>query len=597
MKRIFIFATIIITLVFPGGSALAEAAPVQTLFSTTISNSISKVDATTMQGKLLMGYQGWFSCPGDGEDAGWGHWFNNDIADANHFRVDMWPDASELTPSERCKTQMQYPDGRPAYLYSANNSDTVERHFQWMNQYGIDGVFVQRFTEGLPQANIFSKSNKVVKNVLLGAESYGRVFALEYDVSNSNPNQDFVSIIENDWKYLVDVMKITDSPAYLHYKGRPVLAIYGLGNNRYPYTPAQAMELMNFFKNNREPRYRVTLVGGVPGGWRTLSEDSFTDREWADYYCALDVISPWTVGRYETEEEVDFWSHRMKADMEKAKKCKADYMPVVWPGTSFHNSENPGSTGIPFNSVPRCGGRFYWRQIYDAISIGAPMIFNAMFDEVDEDTAMYKIAATVNDQPKGVELVSMDADGEKLPNDWYLKLAGAATKMLREEIPLTPGIPINLDGSLIETFKPVEPTPAAQIKIRVRIVTSADWTSLNLLSGGQVSWTSLISTKPEVISTSPYQMPIGLNQPLANARSGRQIEMVVDLNMKEMKAGIPLTFEIQRGSIGKTTVTLMKMTAATPKTIKTVTWAGINDNVKNPHQFSVDSELFLPSTN
>jgi hypothetical protein len=70
------------------------------------------------------------------------------------------------------------------------------------------------------------------------------------------------------------------------------------------------------------------------------------------------------------------------------------------------------------------------------------MIYNAMFDEVDEGTAMYKIAATINDQPEGVKLVPLDADGINLPNDWYLRLAGAATQMLRGEIPLTIKIPI-----------------------------------------------------------------------------------------------------------------------------------------------------------
>jgi hypothetical protein len=36
----------------------------------------------------------------------------------------------------------------------------------------------------------------------------------------------------------------------------------------------------------------------------------------------------------------------------------------------------------------------------------------------------------------------MDADGECLPSDWYLTLAGEATRMLRGEIPLTGTIPI-----------------------------------------------------------------------------------------------------------------------------------------------------------
>lgn len=552
------------------------------------------VDATTMQGKLLMGYQGWFSCPEDGMGNGWEHWFNGDIPDADHFRVDMWPDASELTPSERCETQMEYPDGTPAYLYSANNPATVMRHFQWMNEYGIDGVFLERFVKGLSQPNIFDKRNRVTENVRQGSETYGRVFAIEYDISR--PDSNFVSQIKEDWIYLVDVMKVTESPAYLHHKGRPVLGIFGLGLNFYQTTPAQAMELVEFFKNNPDPRYRVTLMAGVPGGWRTLTEDSLPDQEWAEYYCSLDIISPWTVGRYRTDEEVDHWSNRMRADMVQAKQCGADYMPVVWPGTSFHNSEMPGSTGTPFNQIPRRGGRLYWRQVYDAISIGAPMIFNAMFDEVDEDTAMYKLAATVNDQPAGVELVSMDADGEALPNDWYLHLAGAATQMLRGNIPLTPGIPLNPDGSLVTIFELPEPAPAGQVTMRVQIVSTADWTTLDLLGGGQWMWMALVSASPEASMVAADLMPIGLNQTLDRARAGQQVEMIVDIYLSNVQAGAPLNFEIQRGSIGKTTVSLFRMNALTNdfEVVDTVTWAGMNDNIKNPYPFSVPSEPYLP---
>ena len=231
----------------------------------------------------------------------------------------------------------------------------------------------------------------------------------------------------------MDVLKVTESPAYLHQNGKPVLAIWGLGFTEHPGTPQQAMELINFFEHNPDPKYQVTLMGGVPTSWRTLQNDSLPDPGWADYYCALDVISPWTVGRYtqrfgsgpvQTHDDSRIWL--------RATECGAEYMPVVFPGTAFHNNNHANL----FNDTPRRGGNFYWRQVYNAVSIGVPMIYNAMFDEVDEDTAMYKIAATKNDQPVGVDLVSMDTDGYKLPNDWYLRLAGAATQMLRGEIPL-----------------------------------------------------------------------------------------------------------------------------------------------------------------
>jgi hypothetical protein len=105
-----------------------------------------------------------------------------------------------------------------------------------------------------------------------------------------------------------------------------------------------------------------------------------------------------------------------------------------------------------------------------------------------------------------------------------------------------------------------------------------------------------ISNSPEATSAAADQMPIALNQTLERAGAGKQVEMVVDLNLREVQAGHPLNFEIQRGSIGQTTVTLMKMIAANPEVVKTASWAGITDNVINPYTFSVPSELFLPGT-
>jgi hypothetical protein len=60
-----------------------------------------------------------------------------------------------------------------------------------------------------------------------------------------------------------------------------------------------------------------------------------------------------------------------------------------------------------------------------------------MFDEVDEATAIYKVA---NVTPVGKYFVTY----EGLPNDWYLKLTGAATRMIRGDAPLSREIPDEL---------------------------------------------------------------------------------------------------------------------------------------------------------
>jgi hypothetical protein len=109
-------------------------------------------------------------------------------------------------------------------------------------------------------------------------------------------------------------------------------------------------------------------------------------------------------------------------------------MPVVFPGFSWHNM-NPTT---PFNPIPRRGGRFYWRQVERALQAGSTMLYGAMFDEVDEGTAMFKLAPGRNTAPAGVPIVTLDADGERLPSDFYLQLAREAQRQLRDHRPKGP---------------------------------------------------------------------------------------------------------------------------------------------------------------
>ena len=137
------------------------------------------IDSTTMNHKLLMGYQGWFACPGDGSAPNrWGHWFRNNNPVAQNAAVDFWPDISELDADELFATRLMLPDGTPAKVYSAFTTKTVMRHFQWMRDYDLDGVFLQRFVSELSDPANFALRNRVAENVRGGAEKYGRVFAI-----------------------------------------------------------------------------------------------------------------------------------------------------------------------------------------------------------------------------------------------------------------------------------------------------------------------------------------------------------------------------------------------------------------------------------
>jgi hypothetical protein len=71
------------------------------------------------------------------------------------------------------------------------------------------------------------------------------------------------------------------------------------------------------------------------------------------------------------------------------------------------------------------------------INAGAEMIYVAMFDEIDEGTAIMKVSDT---PPNSDKAHFVDNDG--MPSDHYLWLTGLGAKMLRKEIPVSFEMPI-----------------------------------------------------------------------------------------------------------------------------------------------------------
>ena len=401
-------------------------------------DSPAVVDAATLDRKMLFGYQGWFLCPGDGSPVNeWTHWFRDGAPTAANLAIDLWPDTSELGADELFATGLAYADGSPAGLFSAYNARTVARHFTWMKQAGLDGVALQRFLSDVQDPRFFAARNQVARNVQAGAESSGRVFAIEYDLTGVDEAH-LVDWLKADWMYMVDTLAVTASSRYLRDGGKPVLYLWGLGFTDRPGTPAAAAALIDWLTTGADPRYRVTLVGGVPAHWRTLDGDSKTDPAWADVYRSFDVLSPWTVGRFGDDAGADAYGATLAADLAAATAAGKRYMPVVFPGFSWHNLNGGAS-----NKIPRRGGAFYWRQVSNAVGAGATMLKTAMFDEVNEGTAMFKLAPTAASQPTGVELVPLDADESALPADFYLRVGGAATALLRGDRAPSPTLPVS----------------------------------------------------------------------------------------------------------------------------------------------------------
>ena len=394
------------------------------------------VDTTTLAGKAMCGYQGWFAAEGDGSGRGWVHFGRGREFGPGYCTIDLWPDMNEMEPDEKYPTPFKHKDGRTADVFSSYNQKTVLRHFQWMEEHGIDGVFLQRFGADLRQPKEYRHRNVVTANVQAGANRSGRTWAMMYDLSGLGPGEIETIVIE-DWRRLVERMKITADRSYLHHDGKPVVAVWGVGfNDGRGYTLAECEKLVRFLKS--DPKYGGnTVMVGVPTHWRTLDRDAVHDETLHRIICLADIVSPWTVGRYGSPEQARRHATRVvKPDIEWANRKSLDYLPVVFPGFSWQNLQKVQGREAKMEQIPRLGGEFLWSQATAFKDAGARMLYVAMFDELDEGTAIFKCT---NDPPVG-ESRFLTFDG--LPSDHYLWLTGTIAGALRTKGKTTLELPI-----------------------------------------------------------------------------------------------------------------------------------------------------------
>lgn len=408
----------------------------QIVFLLFLLNAITQVVAAqhakhAIRGQVFVGYQGWFRCPGDGSPENqWSHW-SRGAPSAATTSIDLYPDLRELDKKSLCPVPGMTIRGQQAYLFSSFPIEVVRKHFEWMRTYHIDGAFVQRFINSIPRMR--EENDAVLKNVVTAAEQMKRSFLIEYDLSGAHPAT-ALKQLQDDWTNIVQ-SGITKSRAYLKDGKAPVVSIWGLGfGDRDHLQDAQlAFTVVQWFKT-----HGCTVIGGVPAGWATLTRDSNTDPAWNKVYDALDIVQPWTVGRYNSLQAVDDWkTSHLIPDMERTRAHGQTYMPVIFPGFSWHNLNR----NSPENQIPRLGGQFFWRQAYNVKSVGAPFVKIAMFDEVNEGTAIFKAASLRSEAPDQGYWLTLDADGKQLPADWYLLLARHISEMFHSSDPPSATMP------------------------------------------------------------------------------------------------------------------------------------------------------------
>lgn len=345
-----------------------------------ITISAKNTKYNSYKGLIMAGYQGWFNAPDDGAGRGWYHYSGlKGRFEPGCCTIDMWPDVREY--EKVYKTKFVFDDGTPAYTFSSHDPSTVDTHFRWMKEYGLNGVFMQRFVNEVKGKSGKMHFNKVLASAVSSARKYDRAICIMYDLSGmKKADVDFVLSDLDELDSTYKFKKRKKVPTYLFHNKKPLVAVWGVGFPGRSYDVEDAAKLV---KEIRKRGYSVML--GTPARWlpKEGKTPSASQAELLDLIKECDIVMPWFVGWYNDKVYLNM-QPIIAEHLDWCNKNGVDYAPLAFPGFSWKNMYGPNTTQIPRNK-----GDFFWAQLSGAISMGAEMLYIAMFDEIDEGTAIF----------------------------------------------------------------------------------------------------------------------------------------------------------------------------------------------------------------
>ena len=377
-----------------------------------------QISYNSYEGLVMAGYQGWFNAEGDGANRGFYHYRGHDGFKPGSASIDMWPDVHEYPKTY--PTDFVMSDGSIASVFSSFDQSTIDTHFRWMKEYGLDGVFMQRFVSEIKGESGRNHFNKVLSSAMAASNKYNRAICIMYDLSGMAAGDE--TLVLEDINEIANKYNIFDhkkNSSYLYHNSKPLVAVWGVGfNDKRNYSIDNCENLISGLKAQG---YSVMI--GVPTYWRELKDDTEPTEQLHELIKICDIVMPWFVARYTPDSFKDF-SPIVSKDLTWCNNNGIDYAPLVFPGFSWKNMYGENTL-----SIPRCNGTFLQRQIDNAISSGVSMLYVAMFDEIDEGTAIFKCATKVPVDSLGTSFVPIE---EGLSSDHYLKIIGEASKRLKQ---------------------------------------------------------------------------------------------------------------------------------------------------------------------
>ncbi|KAB8349713.1 hypothetical protein FH972_023728 [Carpinus fangiana] len=343
------------------------------------------VNHATLEGMTVWGYQGWYT-------GNW-KWFSPAEVIAGpptgdqRVLTDYIPYVADYPEECREPTNFVLADGSTANWYYSNCSAVVEKHFQYMQKYKIDGVFVQRFDGAAnPNDQYYEAGVQVLQWVRQYAEQYGKYFAVEYDYSGLKPSSDpstYLSILKDD--FTKTVKPLFDSPSYIYQDGKPVIEIYGGGFDNGGTGP----QFQSLFDTMASTGVTPWKILGVPWTWQQQQPPANDPNQNWDLFQSVDCIQPWGVGSYNSASDfANYYKNALKTGKATADSLGIKFSPVIHAGTENSNAAFNKSSGVPKGAFGqgRANSTLLQYSLGNVTSadLKPHFVFGAMFDEYTE---------------------------------------------------------------------------------------------------------------------------------------------------------------------------------------------------------------------
>ena len=152
-----------------------------------------------------------------------------------------------------------------------------------------------------------------------------------YDLSGLRNGQ--VRRVLSDYRQLMEEHAFDRDARYLKHRGKPLVAVWGIGfNDGRRYTLSECVALVEALKEDG-----CAVMLGVPSFWRDGTRDATDDEQLKNLIGKADIVSPWTVGRYQTPQQAIRHAESVwRTDQDWCDARGVDFLPVAFPGFSWH---------------------------------------------------------------------------------------------------------------------------------------------------------------------------------------------------------------------------------------------------------------------